>query len=153
MDNSVDNRNDLKERRRELRNNPTEAEAKLWNYLRKKRLGGRKFRRQHSVGSYILDFYCPSERLCVELDGDRHYSNMGYEYDQRRTEFLSRYDIKTCRIENKRVFKNISGVLIEIAGYFKDTGIEETGIHALNNGERTTPSITTPSLTTPSPSL
>ena len=62
----------LKTFRKELRSNLTPAEAKLWTYLKNKKLGGRRFRRQHSVGGYILDFYCPTEKLAIELDGQGH---------------------------------------------------------------------------------
>ena len=58
-----------KTKRKKLRNNLTPAEAALWNLLKNSQLEGRKFRRQHSVGFYILDFYCPSERMAIELDG------------------------------------------------------------------------------------
>ena len=75
----------LKPRRRELRTYGTSAEAALWNLLKKRQLRGRKFRRQHSVGRYILDFYCPSERLAIELDGAHHYTPAGQDHDARRT--------------------------------------------------------------------
>ena len=65
---------ELKTFRRELRHNLTPAEAALWKMIRGSRLDGRKFRRQHSVGLYILDFYCPAEKLAVELDGQVHSS-------------------------------------------------------------------------------
>jgi len=59
----------LKYFRRKLRSKMTPAEAKLWTYLKGKQLEGKKFRRQHSVSRYILDFYCPSSKLAIELDG------------------------------------------------------------------------------------
>ncbi len=58
-----------KARRKELRNNPTEAEQKLWQYLKEKQVSGVKFRRQYSVDAYILDFYSPSLKLAIEVDG------------------------------------------------------------------------------------
>lgn len=66
------NRKHLKDFRKELRNNSTKAESRLWKVLRKRQLEGRKFRRQHSIGNYIVDFYCPEEKLIVELDGAIH---------------------------------------------------------------------------------
>ena len=63
------NQKHLKLRRRRLRNAATPAERALWLMLKGRQLGGRKFRRQHSIGPYIVDFYCPGERLIVELDG------------------------------------------------------------------------------------
>ncbi len=127
MNFKINNRKELKEKRRLLRNNLTSAEAKLWKYLQGKKLDGRKFRRQHSVGYYILDFYCPGEKLCVELDGMGHCSNEGHEYDIVRTEYLNSLNIKVCRIENKRVFENLDGVLMEISSYFKTTHDSSSG--------------------------
>lgn len=94
----------MKNIRRELRNNLTPAEASLWKYLQKRGLEGRKFRRQHSVGRYVLDFYCPEEKLYVELDGQGHFTGFGIRYDEHRTEYLGSLGIRVCRIENKRVF-------------------------------------------------
>ena len=66
------NRKGLKSYRSSLRNRSTSAEAVLWDILKSKNLDGRKFRRQYSIGSYIVDFCCPSEKLIIELDGDPH---------------------------------------------------------------------------------
>ena len=71
------NLRELIDKRKRLRNFSTSAESTLWNYLRDGKLAGRKFRRQHGMGYYILDFYCPSEKLCVELDGRQHYTESG----------------------------------------------------------------------------
>ena len=68
MSTEIHNRSALKENRRTLRNNMTPAESALWKVLQKSQLDGRKFRRQHSVDGHILDFYCPSEKLAIELD-------------------------------------------------------------------------------------
>ena len=104
----------LKTLRKELRNNLTPAEAALWKALKRGQLDGRKFRRQHSVGNYILDFYCPQEKLAVELDGRHHFSEAGFEADSERTEFLNRHVIRVLRFENKDVFEHLEGVLEEI---------------------------------------
>jgi very-short-patch-repair endonuclease len=108
----------LKDNRKSLRNSLTPAEAKLWSLISNSRLSGRKFRRQHSVGPYILDFYCPAERLCIELDGNVHFMDKGYERDEARTEFLKAMNIKVIRFENKDVFENTEGVLEEIRKQF-----------------------------------
>ncbi|MCB1780919.1 MAG: endonuclease domain-containing protein [Candidatus Competibacteraceae bacterium] len=128
--------------RKELRNRLTPAEAKLWTYLKQSKLDGRKFRRQHSVGYYILDFYCPAERLAVELDGAAHDSESAQEYDQERDLFLSYYRIKVLRFENKWVFQQTEAVLMEIKKHFG--WLEET---TLRTTPRTTPRTTLP--TTP----
>ncbi|ASM78748.1 cytosine methyltransferase [Vitreoscilla filiformis] len=100
--------------RKALRNNLTPAEAKLWTLLKGSQLAGRKFRRQHSVGPYILDFYCPSERLAVELDGAAHDSAEAQAYDRERDLFLEQFGIKVLRFENRLVFQQTEGVLMEI---------------------------------------
>ena len=69
----IHNRPEYKDRRLSLRKKLTAAEATLWNLLKNKQLDGRKFRRQHSVGKYVLDFYCASEHLAIELDGEHHF--------------------------------------------------------------------------------
>src|SRR3990167_3130999 len=108
----------LKENRKKLRNNLTSAEAKLWSLLKNSRLEDRKFRRQHSVGPYVLYFYCSSEKLCIELDGIAHFTDGGYEYDTARTEYLMTLNVRVIRFENKDVFENTEGVLEEIRRNF-----------------------------------
>jgi len=112
------NKAHLKEYRKELRNNSTSAEAVLWTFLSRKQLG-KKFRRQFSVENYILDFYCPEERLAIELDGAGHFTSSGHEYDQKRTDSLNRLDIKVIRFENRQVFDNPEELLEEIKSCFR----------------------------------
>ena len=116
----IHNRPELKENRKSLRNNSTSTEAFLWNSLKSKQLKGRKFRRQFSVGNYILDFYCPAEKLCIELDGADHFTSVGYEYDEERTAFLNKLGIKVIRFENKTVFDATENVLETIMSHFKE---------------------------------
>lgn len=113
----IHNRDYLKKFRKDLRNNSTSAEATLWRYLKGKQLG-KKFRRQHSVGNYILDFYCASDRIAVELDGAQHFSDEGISYDEERTKYLNRFNIKVIRFENAKVFEDIQAVLSEIKKVF-----------------------------------
>ena len=87
----------LKEFRKDLRNNLTPAEATLWKYLQNSKLDGRKFRRQHSIKNYILDFYCPSEKLGIELDGSSHNGFASDEYDNERTAELNKLRIRIIR--------------------------------------------------------
>ncbi len=103
----------LKNYRKDLRKHLTPAEARLWNHLKNKQLG-HKFRRQHGIGRYIVDFYCADKKLAVELDGSPHDSEQGYAKDENRTEYLQRLNIKVIRFENKDVIKNLEGVLQEI---------------------------------------
>ena len=79
----------LKEKRKYLRENMTEAELVLWSVLKGKKLEGRKFRRQHSIGHYIADFYCSSEKLIIELDGQHHFTPEGLAKDKKRDEHLA----------------------------------------------------------------
>ncbi|MER0440049.1 endonuclease domain-containing protein [Emticicia sp. W12TSBA100-4] len=114
----IHNRKELKTFRKKLRNHSTSAEATLWNYLKNSQLGNRKFRRQHSIGNYILDFYCPSEKIGVELDGQDHFEGYGIESDEKRTNYLNSLNIKILRFENKDIFENLEFVLGEIKRYF-----------------------------------
>ena len=114
----IHNIKNLKRSRKKLRSSLTPAEAKLWSLLKNSQLEDRKFRRQHSVGPYALDFYCSSERLCRELDGIAHFTDRGYEYDTARTEYLKTLNIRVLRFENKDIFENTEGVLEEIRRNF-----------------------------------
>jgi|GEM_PF-145634 len=107
----LNNKKSLKEVRKELRNNPTQAESLLWKNLKGKKLMGKKFRRQHSFGDYIMDFYCPEEKLAVELDGAPHFTEEGKQADQERDAVLDSYGIQVLRFENKEVMENMHGVL------------------------------------------
>jgi very-short-patch-repair endonuclease len=98
-------------RRKQLRENLTSAEALLWVNLKNSQLEGKKFRRQHGIGPFFVDFYCPECRVAVELDGEGHLSITGAEADQKRTEFLERFNVRVVRFENRDVFENLEGVL------------------------------------------
>lgn len=117
----LNNKPELKPYRRNLRNGGTSAEATLWKHLQHSKLEGRKFRRQHSFGHYILDFYCPTERLCVELDGAAHFTEEGMAKDEARTAYLNSMNIRVVRFENKCVFDDINFVLNEIKKTFLTT--------------------------------
>ena len=117
---SIHNHPNLKQKRRELRNNSTPAEIKLWKHLKSKQLKGRKFRRQHSIGNYIVDFFCPQEKLVVEIDGS-HKNIVNENYDINRTEFINSLDIKIIRFENKEIFESIENVLLRIISNFDKT--------------------------------
>ncbi len=99
---------------RKLRTNRTEAETHLWHFLRARRLGGYKFRRQHPVGNYILDFYCPEKKLTVELDGEQHSDEDQMVYDQKRAAILDVTGIKVLRYWDHDVFQNTEGVVEDI---------------------------------------
>ncbi len=106
-------------RRKELRNQSTPQEILLWNKLKHSQLGF-KFRRQHSIGSYILDFYCPSKKLAIEIDGSQHFEKESKEYDNIRTDYLHALDIQVLRFTNGEVNTNITGVLERIHAGLQD---------------------------------
>ncbi|NJD23716.1 MAG: endonuclease domain-containing protein [Melioribacter sp.] len=106
--------------RKQLRNNATQAEKMLWYELRNSQLDKRKFRRQHSVGNYILDFYCPEARLAIELDGGQHENNKQKEYDQKRTEFLNGLKITVIRFKNTDVIFGRDSVVKKILERLKE---------------------------------
>ena len=94
-------------RARDLRKRMSPIERKLWYALRHDQLGA-SFRRQHPVGPYVLDFYCPSARLAIELDGDDHATRT--ESDTRRTRFLNRRGIRVIRFSNRDIWSNLESV-------------------------------------------
>jgi very-short-patch-repair endonuclease len=101
-------------RRRQLRRNPTDAEAALWAVLRSRQLSRLKFRRQHVVGHYILDFYCAEHGVAVELDGGQHFTPEGQAYDDRRTAYLAAVGVRVLRFSNRELFEEREGVLESI---------------------------------------
>lgn len=115
----VHTKKELSERRRELRRTMTPAEAFLWNHLKAKKLDGRRFTRQHSIGNYVVDFYCASERLIVELDGEVHQNPQAMEYDAKRTLYFEQLNYTVIRFENKMVFDFLPSVLTDIKDNFK----------------------------------
>ncbi len=100
--------------RRELRKNQIETEKIIWDKLRDRRFLNLKFRRQYGIGNYIADFYCSSLKLVIELDGGKHFTEEGLEYDKIREEFMKSLGIKTLRFNNNEVLNNIEEVLIKI---------------------------------------
>ena len=120
MTNRLHNVPQLKERRRQLRSSLTPAEALLWNNLQRSQVGARKFRRQHSVGPYVVDFYCPACRLAVELDGQGHFDSTRSDYDVKRMRFLEQNGIRVLRIENRQVFESLEEVLATIQIHLRD---------------------------------
>jgi very-short-patch-repair endonuclease len=98
------------DRSRHLRRNQTDAEKKLWNVLRNRNLNDAKFRRQFPIDNYILDFYSPEYKLCIEADGGQHYTNEGEQRDAARTEVLSRLGVQVLRFSDRDILNNMEGV-------------------------------------------
>ena len=95
-----------------LRRDETDAERKLWMHLRDRQMNGFKFRRQQPIGRYIVDFFCPEQRLVVELDGGHHTAQI--EADQRRTEFLTKAGYRVLRFWDNEVLSDTEAVLQKI---------------------------------------
>jgi very-short-patch-repair endonuclease len=108
------NRLELNELRRKLRNSATQAEILLWLHLKQRGCGGYKFRRQHSVGRYILDLYCPKLKLAVELDGSQHFEPAVRANDREREAWLKSFGIIVIRFTNDEVLKNLDGVIDDL---------------------------------------
>jgi very-short-patch-repair endonuclease len=102
-------------RARKLRRNLTDVERKLWHALRRDQLLGLSFRRQHPIGPYVLDFYCPAIQLAAELDGGQHAFTSNQINDERRSRWLAEKGIKVIRFWNNDVTQNLDGVLSAIA--------------------------------------
>ena len=99
------NRKFYKPLRKHLRNYSTAAEATLWKMLKKRQVGGYKFRRQHSIGKYIVDFFCYELMLAIELDGEVHADLISIEKDKERDEQLNKLGITVLRYENRWVYE------------------------------------------------
>ena len=112
-------RKGLKSFRSSLRKRSTSAEAALWEMLKSKQLDGRKFRRQYSIGSYIVDFCCPSEKLVIELDGDFHGEYSKIQEDENRDKYIESLGFTVLRFENRFVFQEPEYIKSEIIKFLK----------------------------------
>ncbi len=100
--------------RQKLRSNMPLPEKILWAKLRNQQLGV-KFRRQHGIGRYIVDFYCAECALVIELDGDSHYQEGAQDYDKLRDEFMFAVGLRVLRFTNQQVTINLDGVVQKIS--------------------------------------
>ena len=115
-----------KEFRQFLRKNQTPTEHIMWKHLRKKQLNGFRFRQQHGFGPYILDFYCPELRLCIEIDGKIHDTPKNQQKDKERTRFLNQNRIDVLRFRNEEIENNIEDVIKVIKEYIWKKSIKTT---------------------------
>ena len=99
---------------RGLRQNQPDAEKLLWSRLRNRQLAGSKFRRQHAIGPYVVDFVDLEARLVIELDGGQHNEGVALKKDTTRTAWLESEGYRVIRFWNNDVFANLEGVLEEI---------------------------------------
>ncbi|MDD5240959.1 MAG: endonuclease domain-containing protein [Sulfuricella sp.] len=105
---------------KEMRHAPTDAEGRMWFFLRNRRMAGNKFRRQHALGHYILDFICIESRLVVELDGGQHATQP--KYDSERTLFLEQRGLQVLRFWNDDVLQRSEAVLEVIWRVLEESG-------------------------------
>jgi len=111
---------------KELRKSETDAEKKLWKALRNRRCSGLKFRRQHPVKEFILDFYCHEYFLGIEVDGSVHDNESAKEYDLNRQAEIENLGINLIRFTNEEVLTAISKVLYKIQEKVKE--LQNTGM-------------------------
>ncbi|MFQ5455325.1 MAG: endonuclease domain-containing protein [Nitrospirota bacterium] len=121
---------------RELRKNQTDAEKTLWSVLRDRQLSGIKFRRQFSVGEYILDFYSPEYKIGIEADGGQHYEEKGRQRDELRTKELLRTGVQILRFSNLDILNNIEGVCELIQKVIEERKENPPHPNPLPRGER-----------------
>jgi len=101
--------------KRRLRSDVTGPETRLWSRLRARQLQGLKFRRQHGIGPYIVDFYCPEQSLVIEVDGDSHADADQIVKDQLRDRYFQSLGLRVIRYINDDILKNLDGVLEDLA--------------------------------------
>jgi len=115
----------LKEKRSELRKNMSPPEARLWVELSNKKLNGYKFRRQHSIGNYIVDFYCPKAKLIVEIDGKTHLDPSTEHNDFVRDEYLKNLGYRILRFDNKDILNQFPYIIVEIENALLENGYSQ----------------------------
>jgi adenine-specific DNA-methyltransferase len=99
---------------REMREAPTDAEARMWHFLRNRRMAGWKFRRQHPITKYIVDFICIDAGLAIELDGGQHADLLAQQADEERSAFLAERNLRVLRFWNNEVLQQTEPVLERI---------------------------------------
>lgn len=119
---------DLVDAAREQRHPLTNAECVLWEVLRNRGLRGLKFRRQHAIGYYILDFFCLEQSLAIEVDGDVHDNDEQRAYDDERTRRLNEAGISVLRFENREVIGHLDDVLGRIVAYIEKENKHNQGM-------------------------
>lgn len=109
------NKSSEKDKRRSLRNNMPPAEKLVWSKIRNKQIEGCRFRRQYSIGAFVIDFYSPELRLALEIDGDSHFVDGAQTYDNERELFLEDQGTKILRFTNSQVYQDLDTVLEAIS--------------------------------------
>jgi very-short-patch-repair endonuclease len=112
----------VKHHRKALRATMTPAEKRMWTALRRRQIGGKKFRRQHSIGPFIVDFFCMEERLAIEIDGSVHDDPLRAAYDVERQQFLEAHGIRVVRFSNEQIRDSLDEVLDVIREHIDQQG-------------------------------
>ncbi|MDQ7798016.1 MAG: endonuclease domain-containing protein [Candidatus Edwardsbacteria bacterium] len=125
----------LKEKARQLRNNSTKAEIRLWMHLRDKKIMGYDFHRQKPIGNYIADFFCPKLNLAIEVDGYTHRFEEVVKKDHKKQDYIEDLGITVLRFKDGEIFHDIDSVLNVIKQYI----VGHTSCSPLFRGEGHTP--------------
>lgn len=116
----------MRERRKSLRRRQTDSEEKLWQELRRNKLGV-KFKRQYSLGNFVVDFYCPSLKLGIELEGSVHMTDVARKYDLGRLKYFESLGVKMLIFWNSEIERNLKGVITKISKYLSPVPSPVTG--------------------------
>ena len=114
------NQSSERDKRRSLRNNMPPAEKLLWAKLRGRQVEGCKFRRQYSIGPFVVDFYGPELKLAIEVDGESHSGAYAQTYDAERQAFLESKGTRVVRFTNQQVYQDLDRVVEAIALLIRD---------------------------------
>lgn len=114
------NKTSEKYKRQSLRNNMPPAEKALWEKLRRRQLEDCKFRRQYSIGAFVVDFYSPELKLAIEVDGESHFIDGAQAYDQERDAFLTNKGTRIMRFTNTQIYEELDEVLLAIVHKVKE---------------------------------
>ena len=104
-------------KRKTLRRNAPQQEGILWQYVKNRKINNQKFKRQYSIGRYVVDFYCPALKLVIVIDGDYHLQESVKKYDTERQNFMESMDINCLRFSNRDIEENIDVVINKISSY------------------------------------
>ena len=114
------NRSTEKAKRQFLRNNMPLAEQVIWEKIRRRQVEGCKFRRQYSIGAFVVDFYAPELKLAIEIDRDSHFADGAQMYDQERDSFLRDQGTNILRFTNNQIYEDLEGVLFTLIKTIKE---------------------------------
>jgi len=124
------------EKAKNNRSELTQAEQILWEAIRLKKLDGIKFRSQHAIGAYIVDFYCHAAKLAIEVDGEYHLGSNQLEYDVERTKLIEASGVKILRFSNNQIINCLAEVLEEIKIWIQHHHLKNKETHGNPSQQR-----------------